>query len=671
MPHPGRTTHFNALKQEDRLEPIPHLIAGSLSGTRPQRNEGRPAGGPVDFPPPIAKLLDSAGLSGVWTSPRAGLSRNVSLLDRKVPLSVALPMPPIHPVSSAEGAAGWWIGRPVAALTDGEAVARALGRLSRPVYVVRDDAGGLHLAHEGVAWFGAGPHAFSETRAWAAAGRSACAVNEASAATDAGIEPQPHELVALAPALPPEQLGDPAFRATHGLRYAYIAGEMANGIGSVEMVEAMGRAGMIGFFGAAGLPPAQIEAAITRIQRDLGERPYGFNLIHSPSEPALEAATAELYLKHNVTRVSASAYLDLTLPLVRYRVAGLSQQRDGTVHAANHVLAKVSRVELARKFFSPPPAELLAELVRRGEITELQARLAATLPLAEDLTAEADSGGHTDNRPLVALLPTMLALRDELQARNGYSAAPRVGAAGGIGTPHAAAAAFALGAAYVMTGSINQSCREAGTSELVKRLLTEAQQADVVMAPAADMFEMGVKVQVLKRGTMFAPRARKLYDLYRQYESLEAMPAETRAALERECFRCSVQEAWEGTCRYFAERDPSQIERGRRDARHRMALVFRSYLGQTSGWAQSGETSRQLDFQVWCGPAMGAFNEWVRGSALEQPENRDVATVGLNLLVGAAALTRANWLRMQGLALPPEAERFAPRALDALAALGQ
>ena len=34
--------------------------------------------------------------------------------------------------------------------------------------------------------------------------------------------------------------------------------------------------------------------------------------------------------------------------------------------------------------------------------------------MADDITAEADSGGHTDNRPFVALLPTILALRDEI-----------------------------------------------------------------------------------------------------------------------------------------------------------------------------------------------------------------------------------------------------------------
>ncbi len=44
------------------------------------------------------------------------------------------------------------------------------------------------------------------------------------------------------------------------------------------------------------------------------------------------------------------------------------------------------------------------------------------------------------------------------------------------------------------------------------------------MAPSADMFEMGVKVQVLKTGTMFAMRASKLYELYTKYDSIEADP---------------------------------------------------------------------------------------------------------------------------------------------------
>lgn len=54
------------------------------------------------------------------------------------------------------------------------------------------------------------------------------------------------------------------------------------------------------------------------------------------------------------------------------------------------------------------------------------------------------------------------------------------------------------------------------------------------MAPAADMFELGVTVQVLRRGTMFGVRAKRLYELYTTYPSLETMPQEVRGRLEKE-----------------------------------------------------------------------------------------------------------------------------------------
>src|SRR4029434_793465 len=109
--------------------------------------------------------------------------------------------------------------------------------------------------------------------------------------------------------------------------------------------------------------------------------------------------------------------------------------------------------------------------------------------------------------------------------------------AGGIATPSSVAAAFAMGAAFVVTGSVNQACVEAGSSDAVRSLLAKAGQADVAMAPAADMFEMGVKVQVLKQGTMFPMRAAKLYDLYSKHRSLDELPAGDRETLETQFFK--------------------------------------------------------------------------------------------------------------------------------------
>ena len=371
-------------------------------------------------------------------------------------------------------------------------------------------------------------------------------------------------------------------------------------------------------------------------------------------------ATAELLLKRGVPLAEASAYLDLTPAIVRYRVAGL-KAGIGMVVPMNRVIAKVSRVEVATKFLSPPPDRILKELVAAGHVTQQQAQLAAKFPVADDVTVEADSGGHTDNRPAIALLPTILALRDRLQAQFKYAVAPRVGLAGGISTPASVAAAFAMGAAFVVTGSVNQSCVESGSSDPVRKMLAEAGQADVTMAPAADMFEMGVKVQVLKRGTMFAMRGTKLYELYRAYPSWEAIPEAERVQVEKTQLKTTFEDIWNQTREFFSRRDPSQIPKAEKDPKHKMALVFRWYLGMSSRWANSGEPSRQLDYQVWCGPAMGAFNEWAKGSPLEAPKNRTVVGVALNLLYGACIVLRREALRQQGVLLPDECFATTPR----------
>jgi PfaD family protein len=168
------------------------------------------------------------------------------------------------------------------------------------------------------------------------------------------------------------------------------------------------------------------------------------------------------------------------------------------------------------------------------------------------------------------------------------------------------------------------------------------------------MFEMGVTVQVLKRGTMFPMRAAKLYEIYRAFPGLDDIPQTEREKQEKTVFRSTFSEIWQQTRAYFLERDPRQVERGDRDPKHRMALVFRWYLGQGAHWAKDGDQSRTVDYQVWCGPAMGAFNEWVDGTFLSAPKERRVVIVAMNILFGAALLSRANFLRCQGVRLPDE-----------------
>ncbi len=478
-----------------------------------------------------------------------------------------------------------------------------------------------------------------------------------------GLEGDYLETLSMAPPLRIHQLGDADFRKTYGTQYSYCAGAMANGIASEEMVIALGKAGFLGSFGAAGLVPARVEDAIHRIQQALPQGPYAFNLIHSPTEPALERGCADLYVKHGVSCVEAAAYLDLTPHIVYYRAAGLGLSSQDQIEIKNKVIAKVSRREVATKFMEPAPPKILQQLLNQKLITELQANLASKIPMADDITAEADSAGHTDNRPLIVLLPSILALRDEIQEKHCYEQLVRVGAGGGIGTPNAALAAFVMGAAYVVTGSINQSCVEAGASEHSRGLLAEADMADVAMAPAADMFEMGAKLQVLKRGTLFPMRAQRLYDLYLNYDSIENIPTKEREKLERQIFQKGLDSIWEDTVGYFSERDPSQIERVADNPKRKMALIFRWYLGLSSRWSNTGETGREMDYQIWCGPSMGAFNAWAHNSYLADVNNRKVVDVAKHIMTGAAFLYRVQDLRTQGIQFPLSFCEYQPQPI--------
>ncbi len=476
-----------------------------------------------------------------------------------------------------------------------------------------------------------------------------------------------YPVVGTLPPLYPEWLGDRAFTEAHKLRFPYVAGEMANGIATPALVVAMARAGMLGFFGAAGLSLAAVERGLDEIEQALGSSDdapaWGSNLIHSPAQPDLEEALVDLYLRRGVRRVSASAFMALSPSVVRLGASGLARDPSGRIARKHHLFAKISRPEVAASFMAPPPQAMLQALVAAGAITQAEAALAAELPVATEITVEADSGGHTDNRPLVALFPSILALAEQASLRHHYEEPIRVGVGGGLGTPASVAAAFSLGAAYVVTGSVNQAAVEAGLSDEGKRLLSEAGIADVVMAPAADMFEMGVKVQVLRRGTLFGMRAQRLYELYRAHDSLEAIPADTRAQLEREIFMGPLESVWAEVARYFGSDAPAELERAAREPRHRMALVFRWYLGLSSRWAIDGHPLRRADYQIWCGPAMGAFNDWARGSFLEPAAARSAVQIALNFLEGAAVIARGQQVRSAGVAVPAAAFSFSPRPL--------
>lgn len=428
------------------------------------------------------------------------------------------------------------------------------------------------------------------------------------------------------------------FCDAHQVSAPYVAGAMAGGIASVEMVSAMAKQSMLAFFGAGGLSLVQVEDALQRLQSLSSENlPWGCNLLHNIQEPEIEERTVDLLLQYGVRFVSASAFTGVTASIVRYRFAGIREE-NGRIVCPNALFAKLSHPSVAEQFLSPPARAIVERLVAEGVFTKQQAEWAMRMPVATDISVEADSGGHTDRRPLVVIVPYMQRLRHRLSTQFQYPEhSVRIGAAGGLGDPHSINAAFALGADYVLLGSIHQTTVEANTSPLVKSMLAEASITDFAMGAAPDMFEQGAQVQVLSKGSMYAARSMKLYGLYRQHNSIEEIPATEIAKLEKQIFQQSIADVWKETATYW-QRDPKQLLRAEQSPKHKMALIFRWYLGQSSRWARQGVVERQRDFQIWSGPSLGLCNQWIQETELADLSKRHIVALVHRLLDGVVAL---------------------------------
>lgn len=431
------------------------------------------------------------------------------------------------------------------------------------------------------------------------------------------------------------KLGSKNFREDYGLEYAYVTGGMYRGVASVDLVEKVANAGMLSFFGTGGLKLNEIEEAIKELKNRLGNKQnFGLNLMAAQNRRR-ESDLINLYLSYGINHVEAAAYITMSPELVRYRIKGIKKDMNGTVYSENKILAKVSRPEVAEAFMRPAPEKMIESLLASGKINNEEAKLALFIPMADDICVEADSGGHTNQGVAYAILPAIFRLRDEVSEMYNYKNKIRIGTGGGIGTPEAVAASFIMGADFVVTGSINQATVEAGTSELAKDMIQDINIQDTEHVPSGDMFEYGAKAQVLKKGVLFPSRANKLYDCYRYFNSIDEIDSKTKDLIEKKYFSRSFTDVYEEVKRYFTEEKYKYVET---NPKAKMATIFQWYFREATKAALEGEEKRKVDFQIFCGPALGAFNQWVKGSDIESWRNRHVDEIGLRLMECAANL---------------------------------
>ena len=432
-------------------------------------------------------------------------------------------------------------------------------------------------------------------------------------------------------------LGCPVFQQRYEVDLSYYAGAMYKGIASKELVGAMARQRYLAFLGTGGQSLTQIAKDIDWLQQqsDIGNG-FGVNLLCQMDAPEKELEQVQLYLHKGINKVEAAAFYEIRPSLVWFRPQRPPPIRRGGVVAPNQLIAKISRPELAQAFFEPAPQALVQQLLEQGKLTPQEAALASQIPLASDVCCEADSGGHTDRRSAMPVFSGIMAMRDQMMQQHGYQTPVALGLAGGLGTPDALAGAFMMGADFVTTGSINQCTVEAGTSDAVKDQLQQLGIQDTTYAPAGDMFELGVTIQVMKKGSLFASRGNLLWQLYQQYPGTEAIPAKDIEHLEQKVFRCPVDEVWRQTKAYYGANHPHLLAKAQTNPKYRMALIFKWYFVQSTRYARTGESSQKANYQVHTGPAMGAFNQWAKGTELEHWQNRHVATLAQTLMDRAA-----------------------------------
>lgn len=146
----------------------------------------------------------------------------------------------------------------------------------------------------------------------------------------------------------------------------------------------------------------------------------------------------------------------------------------------------------------------------------------------------------------------------------------------------------------------------------------------------------------VEKGRILSARANKLYELYRNYNSIDQIDAQTRKMIEEKFFHKSFDDVYREVRAYKA---PGDIEKAEQNPKHKMALIFKWYFAMSNRAALLGDPVQRLNYQIHCGPALGAFNQWVKGTSLEDWRQRHVDEIGQKLCDETAGLLQRQVLQ--------------------------
>ena len=234
-----------------------------------------------------------------------------------------------------------------------------------------------------------------------------------------------------------------------------------------DVVAAVTKAGGVGVLGAVGFPPEQLEIELKWIDERVGDRPYGVDIVIPGKyegmgeldahklEEMLRAAIPEqhrrfaekLLADHGVPRLPEGE--KPVNELLGWTAATASPQID--------VALRHPKVRLIANALGTPPDDVITRIHESGRLvaalcgSSKQARSHQAAGVDIIIAQGTEGGGHTGEIGSVVLWPEVI---------DAVAPTP-VLAAGGIGSGRQIAAALAMGAAGVWTGSIWLTVQEA------------------------------------------------------------------------------------------------------------------------------------------------------------------------------------------------------------------